>query len=50
MLRRLLDRDNDDLQLKTFDVIRRMGPTAIPLLLDLLRDERVSIRRDAVDA
>ena len=49
LLRRLLDLDNEDLQLKTFDIIRRMGPTAIPLLIDLLRDERVSIRRNAVD-
>ena len=50
LLRRLLDVDNEDLQLKTFDIIRRMGPTAIPLLVDLLRDARVSIRRNAVDA
>ena len=50
LLRRLLDLDKEDLQLKTFDIIRRMGPTAIPLLVDLLRDERVSIRRNAVDA
>ena len=49
LLRRLLDLDNEDLQLKTFDIIRRMGPTAIPLLIDLLRDERVSIRRNAID-
>jgi outer membrane protein assembly factor BamB len=50
LLRRLLDLDNQDLQLKTFDIIRRMGPTAIPLLVDLLRDERISFRRFAADA
>jgi len=49
MLRRLLDIDNEDLRLKTFDVIRRLGPTAIPLMVELLRDERVAIRRTAVD-
>ena len=49
-LRRLLAVDDEDLQLKTFDIIRRMGPTAMPLLVDLLRDERVAIRRNAVDA
>ncbi len=50
LLRRFLDRDNEDLQLRTFEIIRRIGPPAIPLLVDLLRDERVSIRRSAVDA
>ena len=50
LLRRLLDRGNEDLQLRTFDIIRRIGPPAIPLLVDLLRHERVSIRRNAVDA
>ena len=47
LLRRFLD--NDDLQLRTFEIIRRIGPPAMPLLVDLLRDERVSIRRNAVD-
>src|SRR5262245_27380772 len=42
--------DNEDLQLKTFEIIRRIGPPAMPLLVDPLRDERVSIRRSAVDA
>jgi outer membrane protein assembly factor BamB/HEAT repeat protein len=50
VLRRLLARDREDLELKTFDVIRMMGPAAIPLLVDLLRDARVTIRRNAVDA
>ena len=47
LLRRLLD--NDDLQLRPFEIIRRIGPPAMPLLVDLLRDQRVSIRRNAVD-
>src|SRR4030095_11136855 len=50
LLRRFLNRRNEDLQLKTFEIIRRIGPPAIPLLVDLLRHEQVSIRRSAVDA
>jgi len=50
LLRRFLDRGHEDLELRTFEIIRRIGPPAIPLLVDLLRDERVSIRRNAVDA
>ena len=49
LLRRFLNLDDEDLQLKTFEIIRRIGPPAIPLLVDLLRDERVTIRRSAVD-
>ena len=48
LLRRFLD--NEDLQPRTLEIIRRIGPPALPLLVDLLRDERVSIRRSAVDA
>src|SRR4029434_210482 len=33
-----------------FDIIRRIGPAAIPLLADLLRHDRTSIRQSAVDA
>jgi outer membrane protein assembly factor BamB/HEAT repeat protein len=50
LLRRLLDLDNEDLQLRTFDIIRRMGPTAIPLLVELLRNEETTFRRFAADA
>jgi outer membrane protein assembly factor BamB len=50
LLRQFLNRRNEDLQLKTFEIIRRIGPPAIPLLVDLLRHERASIRRSAVDA
>ena len=50
LLRRLLNSPDEDLQVVTVEIIRRIGPPAIPLLVDLLRDQRVSIRRDAVDA
>jgi HEAT repeat protein/outer membrane protein assembly factor BamB len=50
LLRRFLDSPNVDLHVVTLEIIRRIGPQAIPLLVDLLRDERVSIRRNAVDA
>ena len=50
VLRRFLTLANEDLELRTFEIIRRIGPPAIPLLVDLLRDERVSIRRSAADA
>jgi outer membrane protein assembly factor BamB len=50
LLRRLLNTDNEDLQLETFEIIRQIGPAAIPLLLDLLRHQDVSFRRFAADA
>ena len=50
LLRQFLNRQNEDLQLETFEIIRRIGPPAIPLLVDLLRHELASIRRSAVDA
>jgi len=50
LLRRFLNRRNEDLQVQTFEIIRRIGPPAIPLLVDLLRDERTDFRRSAVDA
>ena len=37
LLRRLLNRDDEDLDLRTFEIIRRIGPPAIPLLVELLR-------------
>ena len=49
LLRRFLDRGDEDLNLRTFKIIQRIGPPAIPLLVELLRDERLSIRRSAVD-
>jgi outer membrane protein assembly factor BamB len=50
LLRRFLNPQNEDLHVVTFEIIRRIGPPAIPMLVDLLRDERASIRRSAVDA
>src|SRR5829696_6650573 len=42
LLKRLLTRRDKDLHVVTLEIIRRIGPQAIPLLVDLLRDERVS--------
>jgi HEAT repeat protein/outer membrane protein assembly factor BamB len=50
VLRRFLNSRNEDLDLEAFEIIRRIGPPAIPLLADLLRHKRASIRGDAVDA
>ena len=50
LLRRFLNSDNEDLQYETFEMIRRIGPPAIPLLVQLLRDEQVDFRRFAADA
>jgi outer membrane protein assembly factor BamB/HEAT repeat protein len=50
LLRQFLNSDHEDLHVETFEIIRRMGPPAIPLLLQLLRDQRVSFRRFAADA
>jgi len=50
LLRRFLNRSNVDLHLATFEIIRRIGPPAIPLLVELLRHERISFRRFAADA
>ena len=47
-LRRLLAREDEDLHRVTFEIIQRIGPPAIPLLVDLLRHESASIRRDAI--
>ena len=49
LLRRFLDRDDEDLHVVTFQIIQRIGPPAIPLLVDLLRHARDSIRRSAVN-
>ena len=50
LLRQLLTRGDEDLDLRTFEIIRRIGPPAIPLLVELLRDEEVSFRRSAADS
>ena len=48
LLRRFLDPVHEDLHVVTFEIIQRIGPPAIPLLVDLLQDEQVSIRQRAV--
>jgi outer membrane protein assembly factor BamB/HEAT repeat protein len=50
VLRRFLTPEHEELHGVTFDIIRRIGPPAIPLLVELLRHEWDSNRRDAVDA
>ncbi len=50
LLRQLLKRGDEDLDLRTFEIIRRIGPPAIPLLVELLGHEQVSFRRDAADS
>ena len=49
LLRRFLDPGHEDLHVVTFEIIQRIGPPAIPLLVDLLRHEWDSIRRNAVN-
>ena len=50
LLRRFLNRPNEELHRETFEIMRRIGPPAIPLLVDLLGDKRDPIRQTAVDA
>jgi outer membrane protein assembly factor BamB/HEAT repeat protein len=49
LLRRFLDPDHENLHVVTFEIIQRIGPPAIPLLVELLRHESDSIRRNAVN-
>ncbi|HZM89544.1 MAG TPA: PQQ-binding-like beta-propeller repeat protein [Blastocatellia bacterium] len=49
LLRRFLNRGDQHLDKRTFEIIQRIGPPAIPLLVDLLRDKRDYIRRGAVN-
>ena len=48
LLRRFLGPEHEDLHVVTFHIIQRIGPPAIPLLVDLLRHEWVSIRQRAI--
>ena len=50
LLRRFLTTDNEDLHQQTFEIIRQIGPPAIPLLLELLRHKEVTFRQFAADA
>ena len=49
VLRQLLSAEDDSLRVVTFDIVRRIGPPAMPLLVELLRHESEAIRRDAID-
>src|SRR5688572_18985231 len=48
LLRRFLNPGHEELHGVTFEIIQRIGPPAIPLLVDLLRHESDSIRRSAI--
>ena len=48
LLRRFLERPDQDLNTVTFRILQRIGPPAILMLVDLLRDQQVSIRQSAV--
>jgi outer membrane protein assembly factor BamB len=50
LLRRFINNGDQGLQWETFEIIRRIGPPAIPLLVELLRHQQVEIRRLAADA
>jgi len=50
LLRRFINSGGQGLQWETFEIIRRIGPPAIPLLVELLRHQQVEIRRLAADA
>src|SRR5687768_15699985 len=49
VLRQFLNRGNEELELRTFRIIQRIGPPAIPLLVELLRDQRDHVRRSALN-
>lgn len=50
LLKHLFASEYESLHPATFEIVRRIGPPAIPLLVDLLRYESRSIRREAADA
>jgi outer membrane protein assembly factor BamB/HEAT repeat protein len=49
LLRRFLTPEHENLHAVTFQIIQRIGPPAIPLLVELLRQDSDSIRRSAID-
>ena len=49
LLSRLLRSPDDRVRLEAFDIAYRLGPAAVPLLADMLTDDRVSSRRQAAD-
>jgi HEAT repeat protein/outer membrane protein assembly factor BamB len=50
LLGRFLNSRNEALHRETFEILRRIGPSAIPALAGMLRDNRAFVRRRAVDA
>ena len=50
LLRRFLTPEHEDLHAVSLEILRRIGPPAMPLLMELLRHERDSVRRNAADA
>ncbi len=48
LLKKFLDPEREDLRVVTFQIIQRIGPPAIPLLVELLRHKSDSIRRAAI--
>jgi outer membrane protein assembly factor BamB/HEAT repeat protein len=50
LLRRFLSSRNEDLHEATFEIIRRLGPPAIPFLVEMLHYKKVAFRRFAADA
>src|SRR5262245_22789054 len=50
LLRRFLTSEqHEELHGVTFEIMRRIGPPAIPALVDLLQHEWIAIRRSAID-
>src|SRR3954447_4780725 len=49
LLRQFLNPGHEDLHAVTFKIIQRIGPPAIPLLVNLLRHDSDSIRQGAVN-
>lgn len=50
LLRAFLAPEHQDLHAVALETVRRIGPPAMPLLVEMLSHELVSIRRDAADA
>ena len=48
LLKHLLGTGDEHLLSEAVEIVHRIGPAAIPLLLDMLRDERASVRRQAI--
>jgi outer membrane protein assembly factor BamB len=49
LLKRFLKSRNAELHAETFEILRRIGPAAIPALAEMLQHDRASVRGGAVD-